>query len=451
MGLKIDQVRRNAAFRLTNPDPQFPYDSNMRTQPVISDNISFQTAPNDLDLRLLAENAALKLLDYCGRNDWAGYDPYDALNSRVLNLFPFLNHRIPRIALTQVLKRSPINLRPLLLIEKTQNPKAIGLFLSALLKLQAIRPVEVGCQVQPLIDLLIALRSRGSAYWCWGYSFPWQTRKLVVPRGAPNLVCTTFVANALLDAFENLQDSRCLEMASSAAEYILTDLYWTRGSAVAGFSYPQPDLRIQVYNANFLAAALLCRVYRHTGESRFLGPALTAARYSAAMQFSDGSWTYGELPSQHWIDNFHTGFNLCALRSIGRYAGTNEFEPCLRRGLDFYRSHFFCEDGSVRYFHNRTFPIDIHCVAQAMITLVELEDLDPACRPLAQSVFQWAMSHMWDDRGFFHYRVLRHCTNRISYMRWSQAWMLLAMATLLSKSGETARPPQYLQAASVEV
>ncbi|HEX5412886.1 MAG TPA: hypothetical protein VFZ27_13635 [Terriglobia bacterium] len=419
---------------------------------MVSTILATQSIQECLAIRAQCEDAVRKLVDYCRATDWAGYDPYDALNSRVYRILPFLHSRLPRLVLTQALKRSPINLRPLLLVEKAQNPKAMGLFLSACVRLSGSNIVDTEGPSQLMIERLIALRSKGTDYWCWGYSFPWQMRKDIVPRWAPNLVCTTFAANALLDVYETSHDAQCLEMASSAAEYILNDLYWTRGSAVAGFSYPRSEYRVQVYNANFLAAALLCRIYRHTGEKRFLGPALTAARYSAAMQFSDGSWTYGELPSQHWIDNFHTGFNLCALRSIGRYAGTDEFEPCLRRGLDFYRSHFFCEDGAVRYFHNRTYPIDIHCVAQAIITLVELEDLDSGCMDLVRLVFEWAMRHMWDAQGFFYYRVLRYCTNRISYTRWSQAWMLLAMATLLSKSGEPAGPPQgFPAAASIEV
>jgi hypothetical protein len=424
----------------------------MATQPMISNSELLKPAQDGLEVRRVAEDATLKLVDYCRRNNWAGYDPYDALNSRVLNWLPFLNRRIPRIVLTQALKRSPINPRRLLRVQKAQNPKAMGLFLSAFVKLSVSNLLDAEPLIGLMVDRLIALRSQGTDYWCWGYSFPWQTRKLVVPRGAPNLVCTAFAANALLDVYEKFQDPRCLEMASSAAEYILDELYWTRGEIVSGFSYPRADLQVQVYNANFLAAALLCRVYRHTGEIRFLDPALAAARYSAAMQFPDGSWTYGETSTQQWIDNFHTGFNLCALRSIGRYAGTGEFDGYLRRGLKFYRSHFLREDGAVRYFHDRTYPIDIHCVAQAIITLMELQDLDPACVSEARSVFQWAMNHMWDDRGFFYYRLLRHWTNRISYMRWSQAWMLLAMATLLSRPGETSALPQpFHTAAAVEV
>ena len=383
-----------------------------------------------------AHAAILKLLAYCRSNEWAGYDPYDALNSDLFKALPFLNSRVPRLGLTQALKRSPVNLRSLLQVPKTQNPKGLALFLSALIKLWR-KGLQDRQELQELIAFMIerlsALRSPGVPYWCWGYSFPWQTRTIVVPLGAPNLVCTSFVGNALLDASDHCRDSRCLEMALSAAEYILNELYWTGGGSV-GFSYPLPSLRIQVHNANFLAAALLCRVYSHTKDKKFLLPALQVARYSARKQHPDGSWHYGEALSQRWIDNFHTGYNLCALQAVGRYAATTEFNGVLERGYEFYRRHFFRKDGSVRYFHDRNYPIDIHCVAQSIITLVTLKDMDPGNLRLAHSVLGWALTHLWDDRGFFYYRVLRSHTNRISYMRWSQAWMLLAMVMLQEAS-----------------
>ena len=376
------------------------------------------------------ETALVKLLAYCRTNDWAGYDPYDALNSKVFRALPFLNSRLPRLVLTQALKRSPINIRQLLLIPKTQNPKAIALFLSALLKLDGIGHTDSKATVGLMIERLIALRSQGVPYWCWGYSFPWQTRTELVPCGAPNLVSTTFAANAFLDAYEHQANAQYLEIAASAASYIINDLYWVDGSSV-GFAYPRPSMRNQVHNANFLAAALLCRVYHHTGDSGLLEPALRVARASASKQAPDGSWAYGEGKSQGWIDNFHTGYNLCALRSIARYIGTAEFDECITRGFAFYRDHFFCSDGSVRYYHDRDYPKDIHCVAQALITLITLEDLDPSNRMLAKTALSWALERMWDDSGFFYYRVHRLKIVRTSYMRWSQAWMLLALAMMV--------------------
>jgi hypothetical protein len=397
-----------------------------------------------------AKVATLKLLAYCRESEWAGYDPYDALNSPVFKALPFLDSRLPRLIFTQALKRSPINIRRLALIPKTQNAKAIALFLSTFLKLSSIDLLDQEDLIRLMIDRLIALRSPGVPYWCWGYSFPWQTRTIVVPTGTPNLVCTSFVASALLDAYEQRQDSQCLSMAVSASEYIVNDLYWAEGSSAVGFSYPLPGLRSETHNANFLAAALLCRVFKHTGQEKFLGPAMRVARSSAVQQRTDGSWYYGEAPKQRWIDNFHTGYNLCALKSICQDAHTTEFDSCIRGGFEFYRAHFFRDDGAPRYFHDRTYPVDIHCVAQSIITLLAFRDLDPGAGPLARSVFLWAMNHMWDERGYFYYRMLRFCTIRTSYMRWSQAWMLLAMSTLLCDSNVAAEHPQTHDATLAE-
>jgi len=383
----------------------------------------------------VARDIARKLLVYCRANDWQGYDPYDALNSRIMKFIPFSRSRIIRLGLTQILKRSPFNFRPLLLVPKTHNPKAIGLFLMALVKLSKLGLLD---QEEDLIEKmtgkLVALRSPNTPYWCWGYSFPWQTRTIIVSRGAPNLVCTTFVANALLEAYERNPEQRYLEMVFSAAEYILKELYWTEGDCT-GFSYPLPSVRSRVHNANFLGADLLCRAYKLCGEKKFLDPALKVARYSSAKQHEDGSWDYGESSQQRWADNFHTGYNLCALRSISQYAGTSEFESHIRRGFEFYRNHFFREDGAPKYFHNRTYPIDIHGVAQSIITLLAFKYLDENNVSLAHAVFRWAMTHMWDEQGYFYYQVSSFFTSKIPYMRWSQAWMLLALSTLLDECG----------------
>lgn len=385
------------------------------------------------------ESVVLEHLAYCRAHEWSGIDPYDALNSKLLAKLPFLDSKLPRIALTQILKRSPINIRRLLLIEKTQNPKALACFLSAFIKLSTVGIADQEGHIDLMIERLINLRSHDARYWCWGYSFPWQTRTMLVPKWAPNLVCTSFVAGALLGAYERNQDPRCLSMAVSAAEYIVNELYWTDGAACAGFTYPLPSMRQRIPNANFLASALLSRVYRHTGDKKYLDPALRAARYSAGQQRSDGGWAYGEAPSQRWIDNFHTGYNLCALRDIGRYAETSEFDGRIQLGLEFYKTNFFREDGAVGYFHDRFYPIDAHCVAQSIITLLALKDLDPEHALLAHSVFTWAATHLWDERGFFYYRVLRSCTIRTSYMRWTQAWMFLALSTLLAEMRGVAR------------
>ena len=63
-----------------------------------------------------------------------------------------------------------------------------------------------------------------------------------------------------------------------------------------------------------LGAAMLARTAKHTGNREYLEVARSAMEYSCSRQLADGSWRYGEDPKYHWIDNFHTGYNLDSLK-----------------------------------------------------------------------------------------------------------------------------------------
>jgi hypothetical protein len=402
----------------------------MNATPAMNISPTQSTAMSDPGELMIIKDITLKLLAYCRANEWAGYDPYDALNSRVFKALPFLDFKLARLALTQGVKRCPINLRPLMLVPKTPNPKGLALFLTSFTKLSKTGLIDGDTEIVMMADKLLALRSSDKRYSCWGYNFDWQTRGELVPTGSPNIICSTFAANALLDAYERSQKSLWLDAAMNAADFILDVLFRRAGSSQAYFSYT-PLEQTKIHNANLLGAALLCRIGRVSEHRRFLEPALDAARYSVGKQHDDGSWDYGESPSQRWIDNFHTGFNLVALRRIKQYGGTAEFDTAIRRGLEFYRHHFFREDGAPRYYHDATYPIDIHSVAQSVITLIELKDFAEGNIPLAHSVMNWGLRNMWDARGFFYFQKLPHYIVRIPFMRWSQAWMLMALSTYL--------------------
>src|SRR5207302_1787408 len=103
------------------------------------------------------QDATMKLLDYCHANDWAGYDPYDALNSQLFRALPFLNTRFSRLVFTQAMKRSPVNLRSLLMIEKTHNPKGLALFLTALLRLRKLDLLQDEKLLHGVVSQIIAL------------------------------------------------------------------------------------------------------------------------------------------------------------------------------------------------------------------------------------------------------------------------------------------------------
>jgi hypothetical protein len=115
---------------------------------------------------------------------------------------------------------------------------------------------------------------------------------------------------------------------------------------------------------------------------------------------------------------------------VGEALGSTEFEVNIRTGFEFWRKHFIREDGAARYYHDRTYPIDAHCVAQTVLTLLEFRSLQSDNVAMAEKVVGWALEHMRDRKaGYFYYRVLRSCTIRTSYIRWTQVWILLALVS----------------------
>ncbi|HZH95038.1 MAG TPA: hypothetical protein VEY06_04095, partial [Flavisolibacter sp.] len=150
----------------------------------------------------IIESGFNKLKDYCEKQNFKGYDPYDGLNSKLFNSLPFISkNRLARLAWIQFFKRSPLNLRRLVGVSKSYNAKALGLFLSGYCALYKKSPkAEYLVIMNMLVKQIYDLRTPGWEEACWGYNFDWQARFFFQPRFTPNVVVSTFVANGLLDA-----------------------------------------------------------------------------------------------------------------------------------------------------------------------------------------------------------------------------------------------------------
>jgi hypothetical protein len=189
----------------------------------------------------------------------------------------------------------------------------------------------------------------------------------------------------------------------------------------------------QIFNASLLAAETLASVGALTKETAFCDLALNAARYVVHRQREDGSWIYGEGSGQDWVDNFHTAYVLLSLARIMKScAGDSaDLKLALKRGYDFWRERFFLADGWPKYYHDSLYPADAHAAATAIITLLELRELDSSALPLAETIAAWTIRNLRDAGGFFYYQRRRLYTVHTPYMRWTQGWMLYALARLL--------------------
>ena len=193
------------------------------------------------------------MLAYIESADYAGYDPYDAMNGSLLGR-ACSSSKAMRIAATQLLRRCPVNLRPVLGIHPGHNAKAIGLFLWGYSRLYALeRDRRYLESINYLIDLLRRLRSAGCSGHGWGYNFDWQSSTFLRPKGTPTIVNTSFIGHALLDCHELTGEPRALETAIPIKEFILNDLHRTRLDGTFCFSYTPVDTET-VHNANLLGA-----------------------------------------------------------------------------------------------------------------------------------------------------------------------------------------------------
>lgn len=372
------------------------------------------------------------LCNYIESADYAGYDPYDALNSPLLKLLS-CRSKILRMAFTQVIRRSPVNLRPLLGVKKGHNPKGIGLFLWGYTKLFEIDKDEDHLRkIEYLLDLLEALRSHDCSGNGWGYNFDWQQRAFFRPRGVPTIVNTAFIGHALLDCYLSTGLQRALDLAIPIKDFILQDLNRTSEGDSFCFSYTPVDTDV-VHNANMLGASILIRLLKYSQDSSCEEAALSSLAYSMRYQHEDGSWCYGNSWKYKWIDSFHTGFNLEALRYFLDNGFGQEYRRAYEKGVKYYSDHFFLEDGTPKYFHDRIYPIDIHSSAEGICFFSRMGD---DYRELTDRILTWMLSNMRSPKGYFYSRKTRYFTNKIPYMRWSQAWAFHALTEYLLAATE---------------
>lgn len=393
-----------------------------------------------------AEDSLRRLEEYCRIDEYKGWDPYDGLNSKVFKFLPVLkNIDVARLAWIQLFKRNPVNLRKVLVVPKGHNSKGVALMLSGycnLLKYQRkTGKTEYGGEndiqdrIKFLAELLISLRSPAKDnHASWGYNFDWQARRLFLfPEGTPTVVVTSFCSSALFDAYEIIKKEEYLSVALSSADFILNDLHRTPKEKGFLFSYSPLKGNNTVYNASLMGTKLLSQCYHYSGDRIHSYTARESAIACTASQNDDGSWYYGELPVQQWIDSFHTGYNLEALVTYQDLTGDTSFSESIDKGFDFYLNNFFLPDGTPKYYHNKTYPVDIHSPAQLIVTLCRSERLEEH-RPLAENVLEWTIGHMQDPSGYFYYQKHRFYTNKISYMRWSNAFMFNAFSLYLLHS-----------------
>lgn len=373
-----------------------------------------------------------RLEHWLATNHYRGYEPFDGLSTF---LRPLAVTKPARQALVQIGVRAPFSVRPLLGIRPHTSTKGAGYIARAYLKrFQTTTDPAYLEQARHWLDWLQQNASPNQPGMAWGNHFDYQTRGYYLARGGPTVVWTALIGHAFIEAYEALGQEAYLEVARQAGHFIVEGLERKREGRGVCISYV-PGTYLPIHNANMLAAGFLARVYGHTGERAMGEVAAAAVTYTVDAQRPDGSWWYAQAPEFRWVDNWHTAYVLDSLWWYMQATHDWAYHNAFRDGVRYWLDHFFLDDGTPRYYAQRTFPIDIQAAAQSIESLcLYAHAYDPTCLDLAWKVALWTIKHMQDPDGHFYYRRGSWWLNKTPMLHWGQATMLYALVCLLCPS-----------------
>ena len=305
------------------------------------------------------ERAVARVQKWVEDSNYRGYEPFDGLSSWARPL-AFGNQLAERI-LQQAIRQSPLNLRPLMGVHRQESTKGRGYMAAGYLTLYRATRQQLYLDKAILclkwLDQHKVPRFKNHS---WSNHFDFVSRGGSYTKDDPIIVWTALIGHAYLDAFEITGEKWFQDIGESTCRWIVelprekTD----RGDCISYLAHRQSS----IHNANMLGAGLLARAAKLNGNEEYLRVARSAMEYSCSRQRPDGAWLYAESPEYHWVDNFHTGYNLDSLDFYIDNSGDQEFRPNLDRALVFYKDNFFEETGRPKYYETRTYPVDIQCV-----------------------------------------------------------------------------------------
>ncbi len=376
-------------------------------------------------------------LAYARERSYTGPDYGDGMSSRLLQALPVEN-RFLNLAVQEVVKRSPIDVRPLLAVEHRRNYKGGALFAMANLnyhRLTADRE-STSTRFDPLAEAaslgewLVEEQCQGYSGFCGGHRHEIQHLHTKGVPSDPDIVSTTYAVNALLRlASVDGIDDEYASIARTAVSFLRTELNYREVPEGAKIDYhlnhPEDSYTL---NAAALGAGMLVDLYAYFGDEALRADAAKILDHVAAQQRPIGGWPY-RIPadaSHLSMDSHHNGFIIESLQRYRAVTGDDRYAETLDSALEFYCTELFEPDGAPNFDESNAYPRDIHASTQGILVCTREGDLDGAER-----ILRWVLANLQHRHGQFYYRQYRHHTKRVTLMRWCQAWMAYAVSEYL--------------------
>jgi len=393
----------------------------------------------------IIRNSLSTLENWCRSHNYEGWDIYDGLNNPKFKFKignPYLS-----IFLIQFNKYSPLNFRKVLGIKKGKDLKGLSLFLQGYSLLYSLEKKNIYKKIGDTLLKDIINKSLIDKYnnHCWSsHYYPYiSTEKELLSPNIPDIIGTANVIKALSFYYiYKKEDPQIPEIIKSSLDFMTNKLFY-HSDDIAYIAYTPKNTKRIVPNASAVVVDALSSAYEVLKDPHIISLSNELITGILKLQLTNGSWPYSVTTPDRKVryqHDFHQGFIINGLISSLSLLDESIKENVLKalyRAIEFYKTTFI--GGQIAYFrYPKRYPIDIHNQAQGIITFSKLYKTFGNIEYLkfAKKIAIWTIKNMQDPSGYFYTHRWPFMINKIPYMRWGQAWMLLALSSLLTATSK---------------
>jgi hypothetical protein len=285
-------------------------------------------------------------------------------------------------------------------------------------------------------------RSPGFEEYCWGYPFDWVTRNGTLQAQTPFITSTPYVYEAFLQVYEIDQHDEWKDVLGSIARHAANDIKdFPTSEAASSCSYSPFDTG-GVINAAAYRAFLLTSAARLFENDDYARIAQRNLNFVLENQNPDGSWFYAVDGVRDFVDHFHTCFVMKALAKIHSLTGHEPTRHALARGVDYYLSNLFDEDGLPKPFAKAprltVYKRELYDCAECINLCLLLRDRFPQLDAKLQTVVRGILRDWVKADGSFRSRRLKFGWDNVPMHRWAQSQMFRSLAFYAFEEGAKA-------------
>jgi len=364
-------------------------------------------------------------------NSFKSYDLYDGSSFAFLGLERF---EYAKLTSTYLNKFSPFNLRTALKIKKRLYPHSLACIVNAYYN----KPVGfiTECEIKKISEWLISqslIKKYG--FHCWnGLGVSMVMRGVDVNPEVPGLIGTAAITKSLIARYKKYKETRIKEILESVRQNLLTNHFVIYNRTPFLKYKPSTEPWKFTINASAIGASLIAEITSILKDDCGVEEVINIVNSIINNQKKDGSWLYtvdlktGKHKQQY---DFHQAYIVKSLMEIEKTElFADSLEKPILKGIKYHNDKQLMSNGQIYYRLPKKYPANIHNQLYGYyINKVASKRYGTEFNDVADLIYQWTYSNLYNDSTGFIYGKYPCCKINIPYSRWGNSHYLLIQSS----------------------